>query len=288
MTFSQMQSKLSVNFGVRKVTFQAMRLTERLTEPKDRIRYVRQISRLSQERFAETLGTTRGAVGNWELGKGIKLENLERIAEKFGVSLDWLSRGTGSAPGEPVADVQPDQPPAVVAPAPHLPGRVETAPPHVGPAIPTSNVRPANVELPNMREMPLDLPVYGTTAGSHQDGSVQISTDPIDYVRRPPGLMGVKDAYSLFVEGDSMSPRHRHGDLICVRADRKARVGDDVVVVVQNGAHENHESFIAELLKLGTDEIVIGKLNPVAEIVLKRSKIRSIHRVLTLADLFGV
>jgi phage repressor protein C with HTH and peptisase S24 domain len=64
----------------------------------DRIRIVRQLSRLSQERFGEVLGTSRGAVGNWELGKGIKHENLEQIAEKFDVSLDWLSRGEGKPP----------------------------------------------------------------------------------------------------------------------------------------------------------------------------------------------
>lgn len=64
----------------------------------DRIRIVRQLSKLSQERFAEVLGTSRGAVGNWELGKGIKQENLEQISEKFDVSLDWLSRAEGKPP----------------------------------------------------------------------------------------------------------------------------------------------------------------------------------------------
>ncbi len=73
----------------------------------DRIRLVRQLSRLSQERFAEELGTSRGAVGNWELGKGIKQENLDQIAEKYGVSLDWLARGHGRPPGE-IATGNPD------------------------------------------------------------------------------------------------------------------------------------------------------------------------------------
>jgi len=65
----------------------------------DRIRHVRKLQELSQEKFAEALQTSRGAVGNWELGKGIKHENLAQISEKFGVSLDWLSRGEGREPG---------------------------------------------------------------------------------------------------------------------------------------------------------------------------------------------
>jgi transcriptional regulator with XRE-family HTH domain len=69
----------------------------------DRIRWVRQRAGLSQERFAEALGTvegvtvTRGAVGNWELSGGISRANLAAIADKFGVWLDWLEFGRGPA-----------------------------------------------------------------------------------------------------------------------------------------------------------------------------------------------
>lgn len=64
-----------------------------------RIKYVRQLAGLSQEQFASKLGTTRGAVGNWELGKGIKQNNLSQISEVFGVSVDWLMSKKGIAPG---------------------------------------------------------------------------------------------------------------------------------------------------------------------------------------------
>jgi phage repressor protein C with HTH and peptisase S24 domain len=57
------------------------------------------------------LGTSRGAVGNWELGKGIKQENLEQIAEKFDVSLDWLSMGTGQPPAMVRVGDDPDHDP---------------------------------------------------------------------------------------------------------------------------------------------------------------------------------
>ena len=46
--------------------------------------------------FAERLGVTRGAVGNWEVGKGCKRANLDRIAETFQISLIWLTTGTGT------------------------------------------------------------------------------------------------------------------------------------------------------------------------------------------------
>jgi transcriptional regulator with XRE-family HTH domain len=45
--------------------------------------------------LAKRLGVTRGAVGNWELGKGIKRENLQLIADKYKISFDWLATGRG-------------------------------------------------------------------------------------------------------------------------------------------------------------------------------------------------
>jgi len=67
----------------------------------DRIKHLRKdLLGLSQEEFARLLtGVTRGAVGNWELGKPISRESLEVISQKVGVSMDWLATGQGD--GEP-------------------------------------------------------------------------------------------------------------------------------------------------------------------------------------------
>jgi transcriptional regulator with XRE-family HTH domain len=62
----------------------------------DRIRRLRSHElELSQVAFADRLGVSRGAVGNWETGQGIKRASLERIVETFNVSFDWLASGLG-------------------------------------------------------------------------------------------------------------------------------------------------------------------------------------------------
>lgn len=64
----------------------------------ERIKHVRLnvLQLRSQERFAKEIGNvSRGAVGNWELGKEISLENLKLIADVTGVSLNWLAYGEG-------------------------------------------------------------------------------------------------------------------------------------------------------------------------------------------------
>lgn len=68
----------------------------------ERIKHVRTdiLSLRSQEQFAQWLSdkghhVTRGAVGNWELGKDVGLDSLTAICENSGIQLDWLAHGKG-------------------------------------------------------------------------------------------------------------------------------------------------------------------------------------------------
>ncbi|NEI52676.1 helix-turn-helix domain-containing protein [Rhizobium leguminosarum] len=72
----------------------------------ERIKHLRcEILGISRQAdFAERLGVTRGAVGNWEVGKGVKRANLERIARTFHISLVWLAAGRGAPIGKPSID----------------------------------------------------------------------------------------------------------------------------------------------------------------------------------------
>jgi transcriptional regulator with XRE-family HTH domain len=61
-----------------------------------RIRLLREyVPGRTQADFARLLGVSRGAVGNWELGQGIKRENLVLVSQKTGASLDWLMGNNG-------------------------------------------------------------------------------------------------------------------------------------------------------------------------------------------------
>lgn len=76
----------------------------------ERIKYVRRLHKLSQERFGARLGVSRGAVANWERNEGISTENLIRIAEEFDVDFEWLARRGGQRPEVPVTDMGPGGP----------------------------------------------------------------------------------------------------------------------------------------------------------------------------------
>lgn len=68
-----------------------------------RIRYLRtSICNIPRQLdFANELGVSRGAVGNWELGKGVSRENLQRMANRFHISFEWLASGKGQPRSAP-------------------------------------------------------------------------------------------------------------------------------------------------------------------------------------------
>jgi hypothetical protein len=71
-----------------------------LTTRGGRICFVREqiLGLTSQDELAALLGVKRGAVGNWELNKGIKFENLSAIARLSGVPMEWIDSRQGPDP----------------------------------------------------------------------------------------------------------------------------------------------------------------------------------------------
>lgn len=157
------------------------------------------------------------------------------------------------------------------------------------PAARSNELRAANVSMPLPFEMPKDVPVMGTAAGSHLKGAFQLQMgDPIDYVRRPPTLMHAKNIYSLYVEGESMVPQFWPADLLFINPDKPVRSGDAVVIQVQQSAEGHYEATLGILLKRTAEWVVIQKHNPKAEVQIDRSTVVQIHKVLSPNEIYGV
>lgn len=59
----------------------------------ERIRFARKRAGLNQDEVATRMALSRASVSNWELGQGIKRENLVSFAQLTGVSAEWLMTG---------------------------------------------------------------------------------------------------------------------------------------------------------------------------------------------------
>ncbi len=73
-----------------------VRITDTNKETGKRIRFARKWAGLNQDEVATRMGLSRASISNWELGQGIKRENLVGFAQITGVSAEWLLTGEPS------------------------------------------------------------------------------------------------------------------------------------------------------------------------------------------------
>ena len=105
-----------------------------------------------------------------------------------------------------------------------------------------------------------DLPVLGFAQGG-QDGNDILGNEPIDWLYRPPNLANVKDAFAVFVTGDSMLPKFKAGDLVYINPGKKAESGNFVLVEL-----EGHKGFIKQFVRKAPDSLILRQFNPEREL----------------------
>jgi len=149
-------------------------------------------------------------------------------------------------------------------------------------------IRPADVEVPAAASLRRDVPVYGTAVGG-DDAEFLWNGETIDYVRRPPGLVGVKEAFAIYVSGSSMSPRYEEGELVYIHPKRPARPGDDVVIELHGKDGQAGKCFLKRFIRRAPDLVHAEQFFPVrGPVTYPTREVRNIYKVLTNAELLGL
>jgi phage repressor protein C with HTH and peptisase S24 domain len=207
---------------------------------------------LSQAEFASKLGkTTRGAVGNWERGLGIKRENMQAIADKFDVSFEWLASGRGAMDAEP-----PDRR--------------------------SSHHQPNAIIGDKLIDRGEYIPLYGHAVGG-VDGEFVLNGNKLDDILAPPGLSPVRGAYAVTVAGESMEPRYYDGETVFVDPMMRVRRGDFVVAQIRNPAADENDhdaaplAYIKRFVRHNETELVLEQFNPPKELRFPHADVRSVH-----------
>lgn len=151
--------------------------------------------------------------------------------------------------------------------------------------------------------LPRDVPVYGTALGAdievREDGHTNTVEqmvveyhDPIDMLKRPPGIANNRNVYGLYVAGSSMYPRYEEGHPLYVDGKRPPRIGDDVIVQVArtdgDGNPEMTSALVKRLVRRSATFVELEQFNPPMTFRITLTQILRIHRVIPLAELLGM
>jgi phage repressor protein C with HTH and peptisase S24 domain/lambda repressor-like predicted transcriptional regulator len=130
------------------------------------------------------------------------------------------------------------------------------------------------------------VPVKGTGAGG-SDGENEWNGETVDNVARPQSLIGVPNAYAVYVYGDSMAPRYRHGELVFMHPGRPPSRG--CYVLVQIGAASDPSSstaraLIKEYVRQTPAKLFLAQLNPPKTIEIDMKLVKGIHRIVASGE----
>lgn len=143
------------------------------------------------------------------------------------------------------------------------------------------------VDLPQQAELRqlAPLPVFGSAVGG-MDGAFEFNGRVNEYIDRPPMLAGVKNAYGVYIAGDSMFPVFRAGWLAHVNPNRPLTPGCGVVVQIRLDEPESPPlCYIKEYIRRTATKLLVCQYNPQGEIEWPLDRVIAAHRIVGIADM---
>lgn len=239
------------------------KLTERLREQSTK-------TGVTQADIARELNITQQAVNNLFNGRAASSAYWREIANLLGIDEQEMRTLMIEAGRDPEKNTK--LPPSITNGLKHINARM-----HALESQPSPNAKMMEV-IPMTRPGRM-LPVLGEAVGG-DDGEYSFNGQVIDYVACPPSLVNVPNAYSVWVDGESMSPRYRPGETVFVHPGRPARRGDDVIVQIKPSDEAlPPRGFIKEFIGWTGNKLVLQQYNPQQRIEFNKDTVVSVHPI---------
>ena len=191
---------------------------------KNRIRELREEQNLKQSELAEILGVRQNTLSTWETGRyEPDNEMLQRIAEYFHVSVDYVLRNT-SIRSIPTTQIDTLRMIRLVRTVEQMAvSQFEETLDYANRIISGQGASNGSVaRIPVLGSVPAGIPL-------------EAIEDIRDWEEIPADMCaGGREYFALEVQGDSMWPDYLPGDIVIVRKDPRCESGD-VCVVYVNG-----------------------------------------------------
>jgi phage repressor protein C with HTH and peptisase S24 domain len=214
---------------------------------------------VTQADLARHLRLAPSAVSRMLKGeRQMKLLEAVQVANFLGVSQEDVLRHAGAA-----------------ADPPPRPEAAHTGPPRRGRpprSILTGPPRPIQPAGPPPGRGDM-IPIRSAARGGGEQ-EMFLGDGPIGYTPRPTNLAGVRDAYAIYMLGDSMEPRYEQGWLLHVNPFKPPIRGRDVVLYKTNDA-----VLIKQFIRWESEALILRQLNPPLELRIPREEVRDCHLV---------
>lgn len=126
-----------------------------------------------------------------------------------------------------------------------------------------------------------DLPIKGGTMGGSGGVFVDNGQD-FGMARRPSILEGVKNAYAVYVFGDSMEPKYSAGQLIFVNPNKPVSQGAFVVIQLHPEADGGeHEYLVKRFIRQDAKRLQVEEFNYTAprKFDIPSQRVIAVHRI---------
>jgi len=219
-----------------------------ITAMKNRIKELRRSQGLTLQRLADQIGTTPQQINRLERGdRRLTTEWMERVAAGLEVHpteliADEADIALRSGRGSPGGSTD------------HSSG---------------SGLRARDIPIHGN----IDLPVLGTARGG-SDALMFNDGEVVERVTRPSLLAGARQAYAVYMTGDSMEPRYHALELLYVNPARPITSGCYIVLQKANG-----EAIVKRFTRRSDDVVVLEQLNPPVGIQVPAEEVAAIHRI---------
>lgn len=126
------------------------------------------------------------------------------------------------------------------------------------------------------------MPLYGHAVGG-KHGEFVLNGNKIDDILAPPMLRGVREAYGVYVVGESMEPRYFAGEVLYINPRVPIRKGDFVVAQIAQDEHSAPLAYVKRFISKG-DTLKLEQFNPHEILEFNECDVVSIHKVVMAGE----
>jgi phage repressor protein C with HTH and peptisase S24 domain len=112
------------------------------------------------------------------------------------------------------------------------------------------------------------------------DGRFILNGETMGFILAPTSLSNIRNAYAVYVVGESMEPRYEAGEVCWVNPHIPVRAGHYVVVQIAGAADgDPPEGYVKRFVARTADVLRLEQFNPPKVIEIPNEKVLSVHRI---------